>query len=124
MKDATSLVQYAKTSDILRDMREIIEVSRESAYQAVNLALVRRNWLLGRRIAEEELNGESRAEYGLEIIKKLSKELMKDYGKGFDRTNLYNYLRFYKYFPEIVDTACQLSSEILKNLPILLYQQY
>ena len=62
MKDATSLVQYAKTGDILRDMREIIEVSRESAYQAVNLALVRRNWLLGRRIAEEELNGESRAE--------------------------------------------------------------
>lgn len=113
MKDATSLVQYAKTGDILRDMREIIEVSRESAYQAVNLALVRRNWLLGRRIAEEELNGESRAEYGLEIIKKLSKELTKDYGKGFDRTNLYNYLRFYKYFPEIVDTACQLSSEIL-----------
>ena len=113
VRDATSLVRYTKTGDILQDMREIIEVSRESAYQAVNLALVRRNWLLGRRIAEEELNGESRAEYGLEIIKKLSKELTKDYGKGFDRTNLYNYLKFYKYFPEIVDTTCQLSSDIL-----------
>lgn len=113
MEDNTSLVRYTNTGDILQDMREIIEVSRDSAYQAVNLALVRRNWLLGRRIAEEELNGESRAEYGLEIIKKLSKELTKEYGKGFDRTNLYNFLKFYKYFPEIVDTACQLSPEVL-----------
>lgn len=55
MESARSLVQYTNTGDILRDMCEIIEVSRKSAYQTVNLALVRRNWLLGRRIAEEEL---------------------------------------------------------------------
>ncbi|MBQ4396797.1 MAG: DUF1016 family protein [Clostridia bacterium] len=82
-------------------MREIIEGSRSSAYQAINLALVRRNWLLGRRISEEELNGETRAEYGLEVIKKLSKELTDEYGKGFTKTNLYNFYLFYKTFPEI-----------------------
>ena len=109
----TALVPYQNSGDILRDMREIIEVSRESAYSAVNAALVRRNWLLGRRIAEEELKGGDRAGYGLELIKKLSKELTMEYGKGFDRTNLYKFLKFYKCFPEIVDTACQLSSEIL-----------
>lgn len=65
-----SLIQYSNTGDILQDMRGIIEIARDSAYQAVNLALVRRNWLLGRRIAEEELNGEKRADYGLEIIKR------------------------------------------------------
>ena len=113
MKNGASLAKYTHTSDILQDMREIIEVSRDNAYRAVNLALVRRNWLLGRRIAEEELKGDSRAEYGLEIIKKLAKELTKEYGKGFDRTNLYHYLKFYKYFPKIVDTACQLSQEVL-----------
>lgn len=78
-----SIVNYMNTGDILQDMCEIIKISRESAYQAVNLALVRRNWLLGRRIAEEELNGESRADYGLEIIKKFSKELTVEYGKGY-----------------------------------------
>ena len=62
MDENVSLVKYMNTGNILQDMREIIEVSRDSAYQAVNLALVRRNWLLGRRIAEEELNGEGRAE--------------------------------------------------------------
>ena len=53
----------------------IIESSRKAAYQAVNTALVQRNWLLGLRIASEELQGEKRAEYGTEVIKKLSVEL-------------------------------------------------
>lgn len=113
MDGNNKIVIYNNTGDILRDMREIIEISRDNAYQAVNRALVRRNWLLGRRIAEEELQGESRAEYGLEIIKRLSKALTEEYGKGFDRTNLYYYLKFFKYFPDIVDTACQLSPEVL-----------
>ena len=46
------LVKFVESSrDILQDMRSIIEVARDSAYQAVNVALVQRNWLLGRRIA-------------------------------------------------------------------------
>ena len=35
------LVSYKNSGDLLRDAREIIETSRDSAYQAVNLALVR-----------------------------------------------------------------------------------
>jgi hypothetical protein len=46
---------YVKTDDILKDMCGIIESSRESAYQTVNINLIRCNWLLGYRIAEEEL---------------------------------------------------------------------
>lgn len=113
MESDRSLVQYTNTGDILRDMCEIIEVSRKSAYQAVNLALVRRNWLLGRRIAEEELNGDSRAEYGLKIIKKLSKELTDEYGRGFTKTNLYNFYLFYKTFPDIFHAASGKSDLLL-----------
>ena len=40
-----------------------------------------------------------------EIIKKLSKELTRDYGKGFDYSSLYKYVRFYKAFPEILDSV-------------------
>ena len=43
----------------------IIESSQKTAYQAVNTLLVQRNWLLGYRIAEEELGGDERSEYGL-----------------------------------------------------------
>ena len=45
--------------------------------------LVQRHWLLGYRIAEEEeLGGDERSEYGLKVIKEISKELTKRYGKG------------------------------------------
>lgn len=107
------MANFVKTDDILKDMCGIIESSRKAAYQAVNIALVQRNWLIGYRIAEEELQGEVRSEYGLKIIKKLSKELTERYGKGYDRTNLYHCLRFYKMFPQIVDTVCRQSEGLL-----------
>jgi len=96
---------FVKTDDILNDMCGIIESSQKAAYQAVNIALVQRNWLLGYRIASEELQGNERAEYGTELIKKLSKELTQNYGKGFDYSSLYKFVRFYKEFPEILDSV-------------------
>ena len=66
---------FIKTDDVLKDVCEIIESSRDAAYKAVNAALVQRNWLLGYRIASEEMRGGERAEYGTELIKKLSNEL-------------------------------------------------
>ena len=104
---------YVKTDDILKDMCGIIESSQKAAYQAVNIALVQRNWLLGYRIAEEELGGKERSEYGLQIIKKLSKELTNRYGKGYDKGTLYRCLKFYKMFPEIVASLRQQSGTIL-----------
>ena len=95
---------YVKTDDILKDMCGIIESSQKAAYQAVNTLLVQRNWLIGYS---------ERSEYGLEVIKKISKELTQRYGKGYDRSNLYHCLKFYKTFPEIVDTACRQSGILL-----------
>lgn len=57
--------------------------------------------------------GDERSEYGLGVIKKISKELTQRYGKGYDRSNLYHCLKFYKTFPEIVDTACRQSGVLL-----------
>ena len=64
---------FIEADDILKDMRQIIESSQKAAHQAVNMTLVQRNWMMGYRIASEELHGEKRAEYGAKIIKKLSK---------------------------------------------------
>ena len=55
---------------ILNDVGNIIEVSKKEAYSAVNVILSQRNWLIGYRIAEKELAGENRAEYGIEIFYK------------------------------------------------------
>ncbi len=93
------------SDDICKDAQEIIEQTRNNAHQAVNVAMIQRNWLLGKRIADEELKGKNRAEYGKEIVKKLSDFLTNKYGKGFDFSSLYKYVRFYKEFPEILDLA-------------------
>ena len=80
------LIHFQKSDDLLGDIQGIIEDARYQAYQAVNLSLVQRNWLLGYRISQEELKGEGRAEYGLEVIKGLSKDLTAIYGKGFTKS--------------------------------------
>ena len=98
---ANELLKYVKTGSVFEDACNIIETAQKVAYSAVDLTLVHRNWLLGKRIADEELNGESRAEYGAEVIKKLSKDLNAQYGKGYTKTNLYNFYSFYKMYPEI-----------------------
>ena len=98
-------IEYIKSENLLQDAQIIIDTARDYAYKAVNFALVKRNWLLGKRIAEEELAGEERAEYGSKIICNLADKLTELYGKGFDRSTLYKFLRFYKYFPQIVDSA-------------------
>lgn len=109
----TSIIKYSKTDNVLNDICSIINSARDYAYQSINIALVERNWLIGYRIAEEELKGEGRADYGTEIIKKLSKELKEEYGKGFDSRNLYYFLNFYKTFPNILNTLCSKSYRLL-----------
>ena len=78
----------------------------------MNAALVYRNWLLGRRIAEEDLGGRDRAEYGSYIVDSFSTSLSNLYGDGFDRRSLYMFLQFYKRF-QIVDSLSPQSGGLL-----------
>lgn len=96
-------IAYQKTQDLLQDIKNIIDSSKDFAYGAVNFVIIQRNWLLGKRILEEELNGETRADYGKQVIKNLAETLTELYGSGFDTSNLYKYQDFYKTFP-ILDT--------------------
>lgn len=112
-------IKYEATSNIVNDVCQIIDGAQKSAFQAVNIALVRRNWLLGKRIAEEELISDKREDnYGLEIIKCLSKELTLKYGKGFTKTNLYSFLEFYNCYPDIFHSVSG------KSLPLLTWTHY
>ena len=113
-KDYNSMViKYQNTDNVVEDICSIIESARNYAYQSVNIALVERNWFIGYRIAEEELKGQNRADYGTEILKKLSKELKKEYGKGFELRNLYYFLQFYKTFPNILHSVNAKSNILL-----------
>lgn len=80
-------------------IRQVLETARQSAYKAVNFAMVQAYWQIGRLIVEDEQNGENRAEYGKKVLEGLAERLTADFGKGFDASNL-RYMRlFYKTFP-------------------------
>lgn len=111
-------IEYRKSNNILEDAKTIIESAQSFAYLAINYAITQRNWLLGRRIAEEDLGGEARAEYGKSVIKNLSKELTDLYGKGFDASNLYKYIEFYQAFRNL--DAVSLKSLSWSHFRILL----
>lgn len=106
-----NLIEYHSTGDVLKDTEQIVDAAQKRAHQSVNVLLVQRNWLIGKRIAEEELTHNGRAEYGLEVIKSLAKSLTKRYGRGFTKSNLYSFYSFYKEFPEIFQTVSGKSPE-------------
>lgn len=98
------------------DVCVIIEQARDNAYRSVNVQLTLRNWLVGERVAKEELQGEERAAYGKQIITELSKKLTDRYGAGFDFSSIYQYIKFYRLFPQILDAV---SPEIRRGFGIL-----
>lgn len=101
MANNNLIISFQRSDNLLEDARHIIEGARQLAFSAINVTLVQRNWLLGKRISEEILAGEDRAKYGAEVIKNLSKQLTAEYGSGFTKTNLYSFTEFFRSFPEI-----------------------
>jgi len=97
-----------RNSNFIEQIKEIIFAARQKAYTAVNSAMVEAYWLMGKRIVEEEQQGNERAAYGEKILKTLSKELTKEFGKGFGIRNLWDFRKFYLTFQEteIMHTLC------------------
>jgi len=80
-------------------IRDIIESARLNVFRVVNSTMVYTYWEIGRVIVEEEQKGKERAEYGLNLLKMLSIKLTKEFGRGFDESNLRNIRQFYILFP-------------------------
>lgn len=74
----------------------ILEQNRKSFAVAVNTAMVRTYYEIGRSIVENEQKGNVRADYGKEVLKNLSARLTANYGKGFSVENLDRMRFFYR----------------------------
>lgn len=82
------------------EIKQILAQARQKSYQAVNSAMVEAYWLIGKRIVEEEQNGKERADYGKEIIKNISEEMTREFGKGFSKRTIWEIRQFYTTFPD------------------------
>ena len=81
-------VQSQGEDSLYSKIAAILEQNRKSVAVAVNTAMVRTYYEIGRSIVENEQKGSVRAEYGKEVLKNLSARLTANYGKGFSLTNL------------------------------------
>ena len=84
---------------LLKDLRILLNQARLNVAQVINSAMVQTYWHMGRVIVEHEQRGNTRAEYGKQQLVYLSASLSKEFGKGFDVTNLRSMRRFYLAFP-------------------------
>lgn len=94
------------TFNKLLDVFDITDrVLRRRAADAVNNALVIRNWLWGRYIVEYEQEGCDRARYGDKLVRGIASGLAERGLKGCSYRSLQLFKRFYVGYSEIVGTV-------------------
>ena len=103
------------SQEFLYSVGALIENARTNAKAAIDLSMVYAYFEVGRMIVEEEQKGEERAEYGKQVITRLSEYLKQHFGKGFSVTNLKQMRQFYKTYS--IDKIGQKLSDQFPNLP-------
>jgi predicted nuclease of restriction endonuclease-like (RecB) superfamily len=106
--------------DIRAGIVELLKAARSVTARNVNSIMTAAYWEIGRRIVQFEQRGESRAEYGEQLVQQLSGDLTRRFGRGFGRANLWQMRAFYSAWPEarILQTPSgesTLSSELKKT---------
>ena len=82
------------------------------ASAAVNISLTLRNWLIGCHIQEYEQAGADRADYGTQLLDKVSARLAQAGMAGVAARSLRQYRQFYLAYPQIWQTP---SAESLRT---------
>jgi predicted nuclease of restriction endonuclease-like (RecB) superfamily len=94
---ANDVVIYQEMID---EIKEIMRSARNNVARQVNNEILTAYWNIGRVIVEHEQDSNDRAGYGKETMRKLSKQLTKELGKGFSLSNVYNMRQFYLDYPK------------------------
>ena len=81
-------------NDFYKSVKEVLEQARKRVYRNIQSEMVLAYWQIGKMIVEKQ-GGETRAKYGDGLIKELSNKMTKDFGKGFDESNLKRMRQFY-----------------------------
>jgi predicted nuclease of restriction endonuclease-like (RecB) superfamily len=99
---------------VLTGVLELLDAARRASARAVNSLMTATYWELGRRIVESEQRGAKRAEYGTELILRLSSDLTNQFGRGYSERNLEQMRLFYLTWP-ISQTVSAKSGKSLQN---------
>lgn len=92
----------ADDKQFISDIKAIVYTAKQKAYQAADIYQVISNWLVGRRIVEQEQHGQERAQYGKHIVELASEALTAEFGKGYSVVNIKNFRKFYLTFNDLL----------------------
>ena len=87
------------TESVVIEIKELLNKSRNSIATQVNTELLATYWKIGEIIVKYEQNEQIRATYGEKTLVQLSKNLTREIGRGFSRSNLQNMCLFYLQYP-------------------------
>ena len=90
------LMVTSEMSPILQEIKTVLDTARGNVARQVNSELLNAYWNIGRIICEYEQSDSARADYGKQTLKALSKELTKEFGRGFSVSNIQFMRRFYQ----------------------------
>ncbi len=97
-----------QSKETYSQIRSTVITAQSKVAVAVNTAMVQAYWEIGEQIYLACGKNE-RAEYGKNLLKYLSEELTKEFGKGFTVANLKNMRQFYRTFPKRYTLCSELS---------------
>ena len=83
---------------LVHNISIVEQVILNEVVHAINISLTTRNWILGYYIVEFEQNGEDRAVYGENLLKKLEQRLQK---KGLTERRFREFRKFYLTYPQL-----------------------
>lgn len=86
----------AYTDSMMDEIRALLLNARQKVATHINTELLSTYWNVGRIIVEHEQNNSERAAYGKQQLRQISKELTKEFGKGFSVSNIQFMRRFYQ----------------------------
>ncbi len=87
-------------SNLVPDVIKLINEGKRQAASAINISLSATYWNVGKRINDEILLNK-RADYGKEVIKALSKQLIAEFGSNFSEKNIRRMMQFHETFPDL-----------------------
>ncbi|HLZ89449.1 MAG TPA: PDDEXK nuclease domain-containing protein, partial [Puia sp.] len=109
MGDSTRGHQVLNYDGLLQKISSSYINAQASAVSAVNVAVLKAYWEIGKYIVEYEQEGSLKAAYGKKLLKHLSKDLSLLHGKGFSHSNLQRMRQLYALYPIYAKPSHKLS---------------
>lgn len=101
------------------EVATILEDARRASARSVNAIMTATYWEIGRRIVEHEQGGRARAEYGEELLERLSADLTARFGRGYSERNVWQMKAFYLAWPILQTMSAESSlARISSRFPL------